>query len=133
MVRASAPTAPVTAATGGNMDLRQFIDSPLSNAWISEPGLEYYVRKSVFIVGVIELASCHNSGEERFGLYRFLKRYAGEIPFYMEQVLNERLAAYMRRLGWLERDVGGIPQFASPLMVERFKEDRRFQLWFKVG
>jgi len=110
------------------MNLRDFISSNLRSQWIDEPGLSYYVRKSIFFPGSIELANCGADPDSReFGYWRFLKRYAREIPFIAEQVINPDLASLYRRLRWRERDIGGIPQFASPLMVERFCDEPCFR------
>lgn len=109
------------------MNLEEFIASPYRNLWIEEPGLSYYVRKSIFFVGSIELASCHAIPGEPFGFWRFLKRYENRIPFVAEQVLNDDIAAYLRRRGWRERYVGPIPQFASPLMCQRYGDTPGFQ------
>lgn len=116
------------------MTLTDFIASPLRNAWIKEPGLAYYVRKSQFFPGAIELATCQASPKSKvFGLWRFLRRYSADIPFFMEQVLNEDLARYMRKLKWLEKDMGGTPQFASPLAVKTYTDHKWFKsLWLEI-
>ncbi len=112
------------------MNLQEFLESPLRNVHVLDCGLEYYVRKSILFPGVIELASVTHMGTEGVGLWKFLRRYSAAVPFYMEQVLNPRLAAYMRRLGWLERDVGSTPQFASPLMARLHGASPRFLQMF---
>jgi hypothetical protein len=113
------------------MNLEQFLTTNARSAWIKEPGLEYYVRRSVFFPGVIELANCNAPvGSKQFGFWRFLKKYAKTVPFIAEQVINEGMAKYLRSLGWAERDIGGIPQFASPLCVERWGHSDRFRLFY---
>ena len=110
------------------MNLLEFIESDYRNLWIREPGLEYYVRKSIMFPGVVELANCAEIQDGTVAaFYRFLKRYANTIPFAAEQVINEDLAAYFRKLGWRERYIGPIPQYASPLMVERFSGNEWFE------
>lgn len=109
------------------MNLDEFVASNAHNEWIKEPGLSYYVKKSVFFPGLILLSNCHveNDGV-LFGYYRFLKRYEHRLPFFAEQVLNSALAMLYRRRHWREYDIGGIPQFLSPLAVETFETHERF-------
>lgn len=113
------------------MDLEEFIASPYHNEWIIERGLTYYVRKSYPFPGSIELANCRVIEDgNTLGFWRFLKRYGDRIPFTAEQVINPDMAAFFRQRKWLEKTIGGIPQFASPLMVERFRANELFQkLW----
>ena len=106
------------------MNLFEFIDSPLRNLWIDEPGIAYYVRKSIMFRGAIDLANCGQRPTGQFGFYRFIKRYGSTIPFFMEQVFNPDICQYMLRLGWTEIDRGGVPQFASPLFMEQFSDNR---------
>jgi hypothetical protein len=108
------------------MTLREFLDSSLRNSHVREPGLEYYVRKSVLFPGAVELASVVAEPGARFGYWRFLKRYESEVPFFAEQVINPALAALYRRRGWLEWTRWGVPQHASPLAVERYGETEVF-------
>lgn len=116
------------------MNLEQFLASASRNEWIAERGLRYYVRKSVFFEGVVELANCHSTGKDQLGFWRFLKKYESHVPFYAEQVINAAMAALFRRKGWTERMVGHeglyIPHYASPLMVSLHGESRRFKLLF---
>lgn len=109
------------------LNLEQFMSSSYRAFWITEPGLSYFVRKSLFFSGVIELANCSAPPKSKvFGLWRFLRKYQDTIPFYMEQVINPNLERYVERCGWLRYDIGGIPQFASPLMQEMFRDNERF-------
>lgn len=102
------------------MDLQTFIASPIRNLWIVDTGLNYYVYKHLLYKGLIVLSNCNANGDEPFAMWKFLKKYADKIPFKMEQVLNPSLAAYMRRLGWTEELIGGVPQFYSPLAMQKF-------------
>lgn len=104
-----------------SMNLDGFTASHLRSHWVEEPGLAYYVRKSLFFPGVIELANCNTTDPDgaQFGFWRFMKKYAHRIPFIAENVINEQMVDYLTRRGWLMRDVGSIPQFASPLAVEQ--------------
>jgi hypothetical protein len=115
------------------MNLAEFIASPHRNLWIVEPGLSYYVRKSLMFPGLIDLANCNAREDSReFGMWRFLKRYESAIPFQMEQVLNPALGQHVERRGWLRRDVGGVPQYASPLAVERYRETDYFRRLYSL-
>ena len=95
------------------MDLEAFLTSNLRNAWIHEKGLNYYVRKCMVRKGTITLVSCSSRGTVPGAFWRFLRRHKGK-PFTMEQVINPEMAQYMRRLGWHEEDIEGVPQFISP-------------------
>ena len=111
------------------MNLLEFIDSKERNLWIEEPGLTYYVRKSLMFPGVIELANCSARPETgSLGYWRFLKKYEKQIPFIAEQVLNDDLAALLRQRKWLEKRTYEIPQFASPLFVKMHGDSERFKL-----
>lgn len=111
------------------MTLLEFIASGKRNEWLKEPGIAYYVRRSIFFPGSIELATCQAAPKSKVpGFWNFLRRYEDAVPFTMEQVLNEDIAAFMRKRGWLEKLLGPTPQFASPLMVETYKDRERFKL-----
>lgn len=102
------------------MDLREFIRSPLTNLWIKDSGLKYYVLKHGLMPGLIILSSCESDGSARFAMWKFLRKYSATVPFKMEQVINCSLARYMREQGWSEYRVGGVPQFYSPLAMARY-------------
>jgi hypothetical protein len=109
------------------MNLEEFIASPLGNAWIKEPGIAYYVRKNLRFGGAIDLANVGSSNDgQKFGYWRFLKRYEKRYPFRVENVLNPDLARFYRRKGWHEtRDQIDTPTFYSPLFVEQFGKVER--------
>jgi hypothetical protein len=114
------------------VDLLEFIASDERNIYIKDSGLSYYVRKSLFFPGVIELANCSAlPGSDGLSYWRFLKKYESTIPFIAEQVLNPDLADLYRKRKWLEKDIGGIPQFASPLMVKQNERNERFIIFWK--
>lgn len=113
------------------MNLEGFLASKLRNSYIDEPGLTYYVRRSVMFAGVVELANVVSDGSRPAALHFFLRRYR-HIPFYMENVENPELARYMRRIGWIEvYDPGaediGLPCFISPLMHHLHKDTERYR------
>ena len=116
------------------MNLLEFIASDDRNLWIIEPGIEYYVRKSLFFEGAIELANCRAISDGTIaGFWKFMRRYQATIPFVAEQVLNDDLVKWFRKEGGRERDIGGIPQFASPLLVDRFRDTRYFTMLYGDG
>jgi hypothetical protein len=111
------------------VNLQEFIDSNQRNLYIEDCGLSYYVRKSLFFDGLIELANCSAiPGSDGLSTWRFLKRYEASIPFIAEQVLNPDLAKLYERRKWYCWNIGGIPQYASPLAVERYGEQDRFKM-----
>jgi hypothetical protein len=115
-----------------DLNLLEFIDSNETNLYIEEPGLSYYVRKSFIYPGVIELANCSATADKGLGYWRFLKKYEATIPFIAEQVLNKDLANLYRRRGWAERSIGGIPQFASPLMTSLFFDHKYYVMQYRT-
>ena len=108
------------------MNLLEFIESPHRNLWIEEPGLEYYVVKWAPHPEIIILSNVYSKWykyeeDPTPGAYwRFIKRYASTIPFKAEQVLNLKLALFYERLGWKGYTISGIPQYASPLTMEKY-------------
>lgn len=109
------------------MNLAEFIASDYRTMWIEDSGLSYYVRKSIGYRGLIELANCtamedptQPLGRTIGGMWKFLRKYSSTVPFKMEQVLNRRLAEYVRKIGWSEERIGGIPQFYSPLAMSTY-------------
>ncbi len=86
----------------------------------------------MFFKGLIELAACSSlpegHGKEDFAYWKFLKKYENKIPFKAEQVLNPALAELYRRRKWTEYQVGGIPQFFSPLAMEMFHDHKYMKM-----
>lgn len=113
------------------MDLDEFIESCFEDAWIDEPGLEYFVRKSIVYPGVIELANVMQSRTPVFAAYfKFLKKYEDRIPFYAELVGNKGLVRLYEKRGWLRRPSLPSPDFASPLMIVLYEKTDKFQTHF---
>lgn len=112
------------------MNLDEFLASDLSNYHVQEPGLEYYVRKSLFFPGLIELARCVAVPESgSLGYWRFLKKYEDRVPFVAQQVMNRDLAALLERRGWRKWMDWTLPQLANPLAEDRFGEDPRYKMY----
>jgi len=110
------------------MTLNEFIALSHRTQWITDSGLHYYVRKSLWFPGLIELANCSAMNNSGLNYWRFNKRYARSIPFIAEQTINVGLAHFYVLQGWIARDGGGgIPSFASPLAVERFGDTDHFK------
>lgn len=111
------------------MNLLEFIDSPMRNEWLDEPGISYYVRKSIMFKGAIELANCTAPEHSlALGFWNFIARYEDTIPFVVENVLNEQITEFFRRKKWQEKahEEYRISQFASPLMVKQFGDHPHF-------
>jgi hypothetical protein len=108
------------------MNLLEFINSSEKNVWIREPGLKYYVRKWIAHPEIIVLANVYSleyfqDDTPLVGAYwRFIRRYSSTIPFIVEQVLNYKLALFYERLGWPGYTMSGVPQYASPLAMEKY-------------
>ena len=108
---------------GTAMDLEAFLQTKQRDAWIKEPGLKYYVARWAVIPDVIILKNCMVVEEDGILLpyRRFIRKYAQNIPFVAEQVLNYNLARYYEILHWLgKRDLADIPSYASPLTLRLY-------------
>lgn len=114
------------------MNLAEFMASDLRNHHVEEPGLQYYVRKSWFFPGLIELATCVARPESgNHGYWRFLKKYESSVPFVAEQVINAGLVALLERRGWRKWNSWGTPQLASPLAELTFGDLEDYQKYTK--
>jgi hypothetical protein len=97
------------------MTFDDFLASPMTNAWLKEPGMSVYVRKSLAYPGLIDLANI-NAKKPGKGAYKaFLAQYEATVPFRVENVLTARFADYHRRIGWTEIPNEFSPSFLSPM------------------
>ena len=115
-------------------EIKEFIESSLTNQWLTVGNLNIYVRKShrlnpklnrrhKNIITCFDIAnvSCGHKGCGEFT--RFLKSLNtlnehGFQAIYVEQVLGNRFAQYFRRLGWIETNAwAAIPSFYYMLEV----------------
>ena len=110
------------------LEVKEFLDSGMTNKWIKVGNLEIYVRKSSRtnprhrakygkFVSCFDIAniSCGCKGVGEFSAFlkslSVLKEFGFEA-LYVEQVLSNRFANYFRRLGWIETNqCGAIPSF----------------------
>lgn len=82
------------------MNLESFLKSKLRNAWIREPGISLYVRKSIHPDVDIDLASLEADIPGKGALTAFLNRYEKQFVFRVESILNERLEHYLKNRGY---------------------------------
>lgn len=100
------------------LNFEQFVASDHRVLWISEPGIQLYVRKSIH-PGLFDLANL-TANKPASGAYtRFLKRYEG-YAFRVENVVTDRFANYHRRRGWVELPCEyGCPSFLNAEALRR--------------
>lgn len=83
------------------MRFSEFRKSKARNAWIKEPGIEIYVRRSIIEDSDFDLANMQATKPGKGALTKFLDRYEPRYRFYFENVYNERLQAYLLRRGYV--------------------------------
>lgn len=84
------------------MTFEQFVKSGPSNAWVREPGIELYVRRSLPSRGTdFDLANMNANPPGVGALTRFLDKYEPQYTFYIENIHNERLIPYFKRRGYV--------------------------------
>jgi hypothetical protein len=85
------------------MTFAQFRLTAYRNSWCyEEKGLEIYVRRSIPKLrrGDYELANMTNNNRGNGSLTDFLNRWEPEYQFYVENIVNDRLEAYLFRRGY---------------------------------
>lgn len=94
------------------MTLEEFLSSPVRNAWLSEPGIEIYVRKANRyvddnVVPVLDIANVGVDGEQqRRGIFKnWLSKAetlaSGKFGYVViENVVNAHLPAFLERSGY---------------------------------
>lgn len=82
------------------MNFEQFVESGMRNAWIEEPGISLYVRKSFLpkLRGDYELANMTATKKGTGSLANFLNRWESKYQFFIENVLDPKFNQY-----WLDR------------------------------
>ena len=84
------------------MNFKQFLWSNHRNAWLREPGIELYVRRSIRIGVDIDLANMNADTMGSGSLTKFLDKYEPHHVFCVENIHNPRLPAYLERRGYLQ-------------------------------
>ena len=79
-----------------------FLKDIWRNAWVREPGIELYVRKSIRKGVDIDLANMNADVLGQGALTRFLDKYEPHHVFCVENIHNPRLPAYLERRGYLQ-------------------------------
>lgn len=83
------------------MTFEEFIDYRGHSQWVREPGINIYMRKPLIAShGDIELANMSADSPGKGALTRFLNKYESICRFYVENIFNERLIAYLERRGY---------------------------------
>ena len=82
------------------MNLLEFSRSPLRSIWLKEPGLNAYVRKSLYPGIDIDLANLDALNPGNGALTLFLDTYEPDFTFRVESIHNERLVCYLERRGY---------------------------------
>lgn len=79
----------------------QFVNQRVRNLWIKEPGIQIYVRKSLTKErGDFELANMNADRPGKGALTNFLDKYEGQYQFFVENIQEPRLEAYLLRRGY---------------------------------
>lgn len=81
----------------------KFLEGPWQNLWITEPGINIYVRKSkrLGIYSTIDLANITAHRPGKGALTSFLDRFEKDHIFYVENIFNDRLVPYLERRGYI--------------------------------
>ena len=81
------------------MNFKEFTQSGLPNAWIKEPGVDLYVRKSIrpYDFDLANLSAVH-PGHGAFT--RFLDAHEPHYTFFVENIMNQRLVGYLLKRGY---------------------------------
>jgi hypothetical protein len=102
------------------LSFEQFIASGFRNQWISEPGIDMYVRIALpfysrYVESTVDydLANLVAVNPGNGALTRFLNRYEPLYGFRVESILNPRLIPYLERRGYILIP----PKGPSPSMV----------------
>lgn len=83
------------------MNFEQFLASPLRNAWIKEPGLHIYIRRSIRKGADIDLAALKATRPGKGKLTAFLDKYESKYVFFVECIFNARLVGYLERRNYV--------------------------------
>lgn len=94
------------------MNFKEFTQSSLPNAWIKEPGIDLYVRKSIRPCD-FDLANLSAVHPGHGAFTRFLDAYEPHFTFFVENIMNQRLISYLGKRGYKIYDVNnGFPNMA---------------------
>lgn len=88
------------------MNFEDFVNSKHDRAWIREPGIEIYVRRSHEVYrdrhGDFMLATLSAKKPGNGALTKFLDKYEKDFKFAFENVQLERFQNYLDRRGYTE-------------------------------
>lgn len=79
----------------------------LRTEWVSAPGLEIYVRRSIRNPGIITLANIVARPMQQGHFTRFLEEWSPRIALEVEHPHNPYLKAFLQRIGWRLVEVWG--------------------------
>lgn len=79
-----------------------FLAGTMRNAWVREPGIELYVRRSIRIGVGIDIANVNADKPGQGSFTRFLDKYEPDHVFCVELIHNPRLPAYLAKRGYMQ-------------------------------
>ena len=82
------------------MDFLEFVKSDLRNLWISEKGIDIYVRKPTKYSNYYDLANMNAQTQGQGALTCFLNSYEPIYNFRVENIHNLRLIPYLEKRGY---------------------------------
>lgn len=109
-----AKKAPEKPPEGKMQELDDFLADPGPDRrrWVRGNGLEMYVRRPSSRTLEIDSVTAENPGQGALG--RFLDAYEGDNAIFIENIMNERLADYLRRRGYeINGDFGNMSRTVS--------------------
>lgn len=84
-----------------NLDFAEFIGSMRINAWVREPGINLYVRRSWRSTsGDYHLANMAADIPGAGALTAFLNTYEPRFRFYIENIMEDRLRPFFLKRGY---------------------------------
>lgn len=81
------------------MNFREFTKSSLPNAWVKEPGVALYVRKSIRPYD-FDLANLSANHPGHGAFTRFLDENEPHFTFFVENIMNQRLVGFLMKRGY---------------------------------
>lgn len=85
-------------------DFEAFLKSKLQNAWVLEPGISIYLRKTgsnPYTNCDFDLANMNAKVLGSGSLTKFLDKFEPRFTFRIENILNDRLVPYFQQRGYV--------------------------------
>ncbi len=96
-----------------------FLESKLQNAWVEEPGISIYLRKTgsnPYTNCDFDLANMNAKVLGSGSLTRFLDKFEPRFTFRIENILNDRLVHYFQRRGYV---ITNLDDYDNILIMEK--------------